>query len=191
MACSAGEPLAYTAAIETISVGIGDEGRGADIVSFSYVADQPAADRPVLFVFNGGPISPSLWLHMGAVGPVRVALPDDLSISASGAKLVPNAYSPLNVADIVLFDPASTGYSRVRDGVAPSVYYSVEADGEQCADFTEAWLAAHGRTGSPVFILGESYGTIRAAETAGQLAERGPDHARRWRFPHGTGRQHH
>jgi len=172
-----GEELAYTAALETIPVQIGVEGRGADIVSFSYVAEDAAGDRPVLFVFNGGPISASLWLHVGAVGPYRVSLPDDLSLSATGAALVPNAYSPLNVADIVFFDPASTGYSRVRDGVDPSIYASVEADGEQCADFIEAWLAAHGRAGSPVFILGESYGTIRAAEVAGQLAERGADRA--------------
>jgi carboxypeptidase C (cathepsin A) len=172
-----GQTIAYTAAIETTPVEIGVEGKGADIVSFSYVAEQSTGDRPVLFVFNGGPIAASLWLHMGAIGPYRVSLPDDLSKSATGATLIPNTYSPLNVADIVLFDPASTGYSRVRDGVDPSVYYSVEADGEQCADFIEAWLAVHDRTGSPVFILGESYGTIRAAEAAGQLAERGPEHA--------------
>tara|TARA_R110001592_G_scaffold42521_3_gene138059 strand:- start:8695 stop:10227 length:1533 start_codon:yes stop_codon:yes gene_type:complete len=172
-----GETLAYTAAIETLPIEIGVEGRGADIVSFSYVADQPSADRPVLFVFNGGPIAASLWLHIGAIGPYRVSLPDDLTEPAKGMQLVPNDYSPLNVADVVFFDPASTGYSRVRAGIDPSVYYSVDADGEQCANFIEAWLAVHGRTGSPVFILGESYGTIRAAEVAGQLAERGADHA--------------
>ncbi|MEH6488946.1 S10 family peptidase [Hyphomonas oceanitis] len=172
-----GETVAYTAAIESTPVEIGIDGKGADIVSFSYVAQQATDDRPVLFVFNGGPIAASLWLHIGAVGPYRVSLPDDISQSETAATLIPNTDSPLNVADIVLFDPASTGYSRVRDGVDPSVYYSVEADGAQCADFIEAWLAAHGRTGSPVFILGESYGTIRAAEAAGQLAERGPEHA--------------
>ena len=172
-----GETVAYTAAIEVTPVEIGVNGKGADIVSFSYVAQYPTDNRPVLFVFNGGPISASLWLHIGAVGPYRVSLPDDLSKSKAAATLILNTYSPLNVADIVLFDPASTGFSRVREGVDPSVYYSVEADAAQCADFIEAWLAAHGRTGAPVFILGESYGTIRAVEAAGQLAERGPDHA--------------
>ncbi len=172
-----GQTIAYTAALDSTPVDIGVEDKGADIVSFSYIADDAAADRPVLFVFNGGPIAASLWLHIGAVGPYRLSLPDDLSAPASAATLVQNPYSPLDVADVVFFDPASTGYSRVRKGVDPSVYYSVEADGAQCADFIEAWLAQHGRNDAPVFILGESYGTIRAAEVAGQLAERGPDHA--------------
>lgn len=172
-----GETVSYRAALETTTIEADVPGKGADIVSFSYVADKAAAERPVLFVFNGGPITASLWLHVGAIGPYRLSLPDDLSAPPSEAKLVPNAYSPLNVADIVFFDPASTGYSRVREGVDPSVYFSVKADGAECADFIEAWLRNHGRTGAPVFILGESYGTIRAAEVAGQLAERGPDHA--------------
>ena len=168
-----GQEISYTARLETLSIQSGVEGRGADISTFSYVADgDPSSDRPVLFAFNGGPIAASIWLHMGALGPYRVHVPDDLSAPASEAGLVPNDYSPLDVADIVFFDPATTGFSTVHDGVDPQVYYTVEDDAGQLADFIEAWLVRHDRVGSPIFLLGESYGTMRAAVTAGQLAER-------------------
>jgi carboxypeptidase C (cathepsin A) len=172
-----GKSVAFTALLETTQIQNDVPGKGVDIVSFSYVAEGSGSERPVLFVFNGGPITASLWLHIGAVGPYRVALPDDVSAPASDASLVSNPYAPLDVADIVFFDPASTGYSRVHEGVDRTEYFTVQADAEQCADFIDAWLAKHERTGSPVFILGESYGTIRAAELAGQLAERGPEYA--------------
>ncbi|ASG24841.1 peptidase S10 [Nitrospirillum viridazoti CBAmc] len=130
-----------------------------------------AAKRPVTFVFNGGPITASLWLHLGVMGPKRVAVPDDLKADPATFTLVDNPYSPLDATDLVFIDPASTGFSRVAEGVDPKSYFSVKADGQEVTAFIQAWLAQHHREGSPVYLLGESYGTMRAAEVAGQLAE--------------------
>jgi carboxypeptidase C (cathepsin A) len=146
-----GKPVSYTAQIERIAVQSGVQNRGADIVSVSYTANLPesASARPVLFVFNGGPISASLYLHIGAVGPVRLAVPDDLAADPAAFELVPNPYSPLDAADLVFFDPASTGLSRVGDGVDPAVYASVQEDAAQFVAFAEAWLDRHGRRKRP------------------------------------------
>ncbi|MFN3311999.1 MAG: S10 family peptidase [Hyphomonas sp.] len=168
-----GETVNYTAAIERIRIAPGGDLPPAELVTISYVAetDSPPAERPVLFVFNGGPISASLWLHIGAVGPQRVHAPDDLDAPLEEFSLVANGHSPLDAADLVFFDPASTGFSRVEEGEDASKYFSVRTDAAQFVAFAEAWLSKHDRTGAPVFILGESYGTHRAAEAAGQIAE--------------------
>lgn len=165
----------YVAALEWFDISVGNDRPDVRLAAVSYTAGPSGseAERPVLFAFNGGPISPSLWLHMGALGPKRVSAPDDLSAPASAFTTVDNPAAPLDVADIVFFDPASTGFSHVVGGGDPRAYYSVEADAAQFVAFVEAWLARHGRENSPVFILGESYGTMRAAEAAGQLTEAG------------------
>lgn len=167
-----GHRLKYTATIEDTDVPDAQGKPGARIVSFAYTADgADPAKRPVLFLFNGGPISASIWVHVGGFGPKRVAFPNDVKADPSTFRLVDNAYSPLDVADLVFIDPASTGFSRVLPGHKPEDYYSVKADGQQVAAFVRAWLTKHGRLGSPLYMLGESYGTNRAAEVAGQLAE--------------------
>lgn len=175
-----GKRVTYTATVSAVEVKDADGNPGASIVSTSYVADRPAgeageaAERPVMFVFNGGPIAPSVYLHMGAFGPKRVAFADDLAVDPNTATLVDNPYSILDVADLVYFDPAGTGFSRTLPGKPLEDYFSVQADAQQTAAFIVAWLEANGRTGSPVYIFGESYGTNRAAETAGQLARLEP-----------------
>ena len=168
-----GKPVRFTATVEGMDVPDAKDNPGAYLVSFAYLEDGAAnpSSRPVMFVFNGGPITASLWLHIGVMGPKRVAMPDDLRASPESFKLVDNPYSPLDAADLVFIDPASTGYSRVAPGVAPSGYFSVVADGQQVAAFISKWLTLHHRLDSPVYLLGESYGTVRAAEVAGQLAE--------------------
>lgn len=166
-----GAPLRYTATVEGLDVAVGQS--RARIVSFAYTRDgADPATRPVIFLFNGGPISPSLYAQMG-LGPKRAAFPDDLNAPQSSYRLVDNAYSPLDAADLVFFDPAQTGFSRVELGTDPKVFYSVKGDAEELAAFVRAWMTAHGRSG-PVYLFGESYGTNRAAETAGVLAE-GPE----------------
>ncbi len=165
-----GRKLSYTAMVETIDVI--DSGGGARLVDFAYLADSTApAARPVIFLFNGGPIVPSTLLHLGAFGPMRVAFPDDVGADSPAFKLIDNGYSPLDAADLVFIDPASTGYSRVISGTDPKSYHSVAADGRQVAGLISRWLDLHGRRGSPIYLLGESYGTIRAAEVARQLSE--------------------
>ena len=124
-----------------------------------------------MFAFNGGPIVASQWLHIGILGPKRVDVPDDLAADPSTFKLVDNALSPLDATDIVMLDPASTGYSRVLAGTDAKSYFSVTADGQQITALIAAWLARYQRLSSPIYILGESYGTMRAVEVAGQLAE--------------------
>lgn len=170
-----GAEIDYTATVENIRIAPEGDLPAADLVSISYIAgsDDAPGERPVLFIFNGGPISASLWLHIGALGPQRVSAPEDLSAPLEDYALVANPHSPLDAADLVLFDPASTGFSRVTEGGDASKYFSVRTDAAQFVAFAEAWLQKHGREGAPVFILGESYGTHRAAEAAGQIAEAG------------------
>jgi hypothetical protein len=135
------------------------------------------ATRPVLFAFNGGPIVASAYVHVGGLGPRRAAFPDDIAADPAKVTLADNPASPLDAADLVFVDPASTGFSTVAPGTDPHAFWSVRADAAQVAAFIRAWLAAHGRTGAPVYVLGESYGTNRACEIARQLAQ-GPIHCR-------------
>ena len=166
-----GKKVAYTATVEATVVPNAAGKPAARIVSTAYTADGvDRATRPVLFVCNGGPISPSHPLHMLALGPRRLAIPPDLKADSSAFRVVDNGYTVLDVADLVFFDPASTGWSRVLDGVRPEEYYTVDADAQQMAAFVARWLEENGRTASPVYLLGESYATIRVPETAKQLA---------------------
>lgn len=170
-----GKRVRYSALVEAIDVPDASGKPAARLVSFSYVAkDQgKAADsRPVLFLFNGGPITPSIWLHMGSVGPKRIAFPDDLSADPSSYTLIDNAYSLLDVADLVFIDPASTGFSHTLPGTKPEAYFSVESDAQQVSAFIVEWLTRHNRMQSPKYMLGESYGTNRAAVVTSQLAAR-------------------
>ncbi len=169
-----GKALSYTATVEGLDVAAPDGVGGAHVVSFAYTADRIAngSGRPILFLFNGGPITSSLWIHIGGLGPKRIAFPDDVKADPATFKLVDNTHSPLDVADLVFVDPASTGFSYILPGTRPDIYQSVAGDGQQFAAFIEVWLKKHGRTSSPIYIAGESYGTIRAPEIVRQLAER-------------------
>ena len=169
-----GAQIAYVASVESVPVADADGGAAANIVATTYTAEVDAAQRakrPVIFIFNGGPISPSVYLHMLALGPRRLAAPDDISADPAGFKVVDNSYSPLDVADLVFYDPAGTGYSRVQNGTRPEQYFSVDADARQMTEFIEAWSRRHGRTDSPKYLFGESYGTLRAAVVAQQLSQ--------------------
>jgi carboxypeptidase C (cathepsin A) len=166
-----GKHTTYEAVVEAIDVN-GPDGRpGARLVTISYIAQNAdnRANRPVLFAFNGGPISASYVLHMGMLGPKRVAIPDDISADPSTFKIVDNRYTVLDVADIVFFDPASTGFSRTVPGVDPKSYFSVNADGQETAQLIIEWSRLHHRMDSPKYVLGESYGTMRAASVANQI----------------------
>ena len=166
-----GKAVAYQASVEPVVVNDASGKPAARVVGISYVASDAGdpTNRPVLFAFNGGPISPSNVVHMGLLGPKRVAIPDDLTADPSAFRLVDNPYTVLDVADIVLIDPASTGFSRVMKGADPKSYFSVHADAQQVAQFIVEWSKKHGRLASPKYVLGESYGTMRAAAVANQL----------------------
>lgn len=168
-----GKRIAYTATVGSTDVPAPDGKGGARVVSIAYTADAKpaaAARRPVIFLFNGGPIAASYLVHIGGFGPRRLALPADLAADPAQARMVDNADSPLDVADLVFVDPATTGYSRTLPGTTPGIYASNVGDGQQIAGFVARWLADHGRLDAPVYLFGESYGTMRAAEVAKQLA---------------------
>jgi carboxypeptidase C (cathepsin A) len=166
-----GKRVAYTATVDETVVPNAAGRPAARIGSTAYTAaGADPATRPVLFVCNGGPIAPSWLLHMLALGPRRLAIPADLKADTSAFRVVDNTYTVLDVADIVFFDPASTGWSRVLEGVRPEEYYTVDADAQQMAAFVDRWSREHGRAASPKFLLGESYATIRVPEAARQLS---------------------
>ncbi|MCH2179028.1 MAG: hypothetical protein MK106_09510 [Mariniblastus sp.] len=135
------------------------------IFSFTYLrTDVENQDRPVLFIFNGGPGSASLWLHLGALGPKKLVL--DREVNPSNIppfELDNNENSPLDVADLVFIDPIGTGFSRPINGTDPKIFWGVDEDADSIAQFIELWLTEYGRWNSPKFVLGESYGSTRAA----------------------------
>lgn len=143
----------------------------ASIFSFSYLAnaESPAA-RPVMFIFNGGPGSASLWLHMGALGPRRIAPPPDAAPAPPPGTIVDNTHCLLDLVDLVFIDPSGTGYSRMLGEAKPEEAWGLEQDAELVSTFIKAWLTEHRRWASPRFLCGESYGTTRAVAVAGKLS---------------------
>ncbi|MFN3514816.1 MAG: S10 family peptidase [Phenylobacterium sp.] len=160
-----GQRIAYTAiAGETYLYNRAGEPIGS-IFSFTYLKDGPRdPHRPVLFVFNGGPGSASLWLHMGVVGPRRVVL--DREVNPSNVPpfgVADNPHSLLDAADLVFIDPVGTGWSKPIGKGVPADFWGVDEDADSVAQFIELWLTEHGRWNAPKYVMGESYGSIRAA----------------------------
>jgi carboxypeptidase C (cathepsin A) len=151
----AGEP---TAAIFSVAYTRTDGGDGAE--------------RPLTFVFNGGPGSSSAWLHLGLVGPRRVDVPDGPTAPAAPYRLVDNDASLLDVSDLVLVDPVSTGYSRPAAGQDPKQFHGFQEDLDSVGEFIRLHTTRAGRWRSPKLLVGESYGTTRAAGLAHHLQER-------------------
>ncbi len=130
------------------------------------------AGRPLTFSFNGGPGSSSVWLHLGVLGPRRVLMADDGQALPPPYRLVENAHTLLDVTDLVFIDPVSTGYSRPVEGEKAKEFHSFKRDIESVGDFIRLYTTRYGRWTSPKFLIGESYGTTRAAGLAGYLQER-------------------
>lgn len=177
-----GSSISYTASAGWMVLRKNDK-PAAEVFSVSYIAGEPG-DRPVTFVFNGGPGASSAYLHMGTVGPRRVGFPVDGSIPAMPVELVENEASWLGFTDIVFIDPVGTGFSRVieqnatgddknkdGDSADPKEYFGIKRDLEAMAEFMSKWLSQHKRWGSPVFIAGESYGGFRVGKLVRQLQE--------------------
>lgn len=134
-----------------------------------------SAGRPVLFLFNGGPGAASAYLNMGAFGPMRARVPQDPAAPLPAAATVaPNPATLLDIADLVFLDPPGTGFSAIADDADRNFYQSVKGDADAVAQLAQAWLAAHGRSDAPLYILGESYGTIRAVAMVEALRQRAP-----------------
>lgn len=156
-----------------------DEGKAvATIYSYAYFRSdvEDPAKRPVLFAYNGGPGSASLWLHLGLVGPRRVKLNDELNLSTVPPfELEDNPNCLLDICDIVVVDMVGTGLGRLFDPEAKDQFYSSDADIRQLAMFVDGWLTRYERRNSPVLLAGESYGTGRSALLAAELLGGGPE----------------
>jgi len=125
--------------------------------------------RPLCFAFNGGPGSASVWLHLGALGPKRVAIHDDGTMPAAPYAVQDNPLTWLEHFDLVFIDPPHTGYSIALNDEARKKLFSVDGDAEGLAEVVRLWLARHRRFGSPLYLAGESYGTTRGAAIADRL----------------------
>jgi carboxypeptidase C (cathepsin A) len=128
--------------------------------------------RPITFLFNGGPGAASVWLHLGAVGPRRIDIPDDGTAPTAPYKVVENPYSWLPATDLVFVDPVNTGYSRAATPEQAKEFLGVKEDISGMGEFIRLFLTKNERWGSPVFLAGESYGTTRASALSNYLQER-------------------
>jgi carboxypeptidase C (cathepsin A) len=165
-----GKSISYTATASETYLKDKDGKPKASIFSVSYVKDGKDPNRPVTFLFNGGPGSGSLWLHMGAFGPKRVAIPSNgTDDGAPPYPIVDNPDSLLDATDIVFIDPVGTGFSHALGKTEAKEYWGVTPDAKSVAEFIRIWLNENGRWNSPKFLGGESYGTTRSAAVAHEL----------------------
>lgn len=130
------------------------------------------SNRPVSFCFNGGPGSSSVWLHMGMLGPRFIKFPADASPLKPPFKHEPNPYSLLDITDLVFIDPVSTGFSRPAKGEEKSQFHGYYEDLRSVGQFIHDYTTRFKRWGSAKYLIGESYGGLRAAGLAGQLRNR-------------------
>lgn len=168
-----GKAIAFTATAGTLPL-LDDAGKAtAHVFYIAYTKNgENPADRPVTFTFNGGPGSSSVWLHVGAFGPKRVALdPEGLPLPPP-TKLVDNDLSLLDLTDLVFIDPVSTGFSRAAAGQDPKKFHGVQEDLQAVGEFVRLYVTRQKRWGSPKFLAGESYGTTRASALVGLMQDR-------------------
>jgi carboxypeptidase C (cathepsin A) len=169
-----GKLLRYTATTGRLPIKRGDGKIEAEMFFVAYTLDgQEAAKRPLTFCFNGGPGSATVWLHMGAVGPKQVVLEANGFMPPPPYTIADNPNTLLDRSDLVFVDAISTGFSRAANAEAIKKFLGVKGDIEAFGEFVRLYITRYERWPSPLFILGESYGTTRAAGIAGFLANRG------------------
>ncbi|MGC9348821.1 MAG: S10 family peptidase [Anaerolineae bacterium] len=170
-----GREIAYTAKAGTLVLKDDEEENPkASMFYVAYTRDdvEDTAQRPITFSFNGGPGSSSVWLHLGVLGPRRVLQDDMGGALVPPFKLVNNDCSLLDVTDLVFIDPVSTGYSRAVPGEEPKQFHGVEQDIESVGEFIRLYTSRSQRWASPKFLIGESYGTTRAAGLSSHLQQK-------------------
>ncbi|MHA2337956.1 MAG: S10 family peptidase [Candidatus Hodarchaeales archaeon] len=143
----------------------------ASIFFIAYVKDgvDDQSKRPITFSFNGGPGSSSVWLHLGVLGPKRVIVEENEQPVSPPYKLIKNDYSLLDVTDLIFIDPVSTGYSRAVPGEKSEQFHEFKKDIEIVGDFIRLYTTRYNRWSSPKYLIGESYGTTRAAGLSDHL----------------------
>jgi carboxypeptidase C (cathepsin A) len=134
-----------------------------------FKAGSKAESRPITFLFNGGPGSSTVWLHMGAFGPKRVVTADDTHTPAAPYQVVNNDESLLDASDLVFIDAPGTGFSRIAGKDKEKAFYGVDPDAYAFAEFITEFLSRYGRWNSPKYLFGESYGTTRSAVLVNEL----------------------
>jgi len=167
--------LSYTATTGMLPLKdeFGETEAGIFYVAYSKDGLKEPRDRPLMFSFNGGPGSSSVWLHLGAVGPKRVTLESDGNLPAPPFELVDNPETWLEHCDLVFIDPVGTGYSRPAKKEDAKKFWGLQGDLDSITEFIRLYLTRANRWASPLYLVGESYGTMRAAGLSSRLINSG------------------
>ena len=169
-----GHSVTYTATAGNLVIKNDKDEPAATIFYVAYTEDGASSDRrPVSFVYNGGPGSSSIWLHMGAFGPMRVVTSNDAPTPPPPYDLVPNDKSLLDKSDLVFIDAVSTGFSAPVGKAEGKDFWGVDEDVDAFGRFIQRYISVNGRWNSPKFLLGESYGTTRSANLVDWLQNKG------------------
>lgn len=170
-----GRRYAYTASAGTLTIRDIEGKPTASMFYTAYTLDgvKPGTKRPVTFLYNGGPGSPSFWLRMGSFAPIRLRTTNPEFIRPAPYDVGPNPDSLLDKTDLVFLDAIGTGYSRPLGDMKPAQFYGVDEDVDAFAKGIIRYVTKYGRWMSPKFLLGESYGTLRSGALAYQLQDRG------------------
>jgi len=168
-----GKAIRYQATAGTLPLKEEDGKVTANVFFVAYTKmEEKPEKRPITFTFNGGPGSSSVWLHMGAFGPMRVAMTEEGDPLPPPVRLVENDLSILDLTDLVFIDPVTTGFSRPAAGTEAKRFHGVEQDIQSVGEFIRLYTTRYQRWGSPKFVAGESYGTTRASALSGYLQDR-------------------
>jgi carboxypeptidase C (cathepsin A) len=169
-----GKALKYSAAAGRLPIKRGDGKIEAEMFFVAYTLDgQEVSKRPLTFAFNGGPGSASIWLHMGALGPRRVVLNPEGFLPPAPYGVEDNPYTLLDKSDLVLVDAIGTGFSRAENTETAKKFWGLKGDITAFGEFIRMYITRYERWSSPLFLLGESYGTTRSAGIAGDLSQQG------------------
>ncbi|OFW11519.1 MAG: hypothetical protein A3H96_00905 [Acidobacteria bacterium RIFCSPLOWO2_02_FULL_67_36] len=168
-----GREIKYTATTGTVPIRLEDGKVAARMFFVAYMKDgEDVKNRPVSFLYNGGPGSASVWLHMGSFAPRHVKMAGEGFQPAPPYELVDNPNSLIDVSDLVFVDAIDTGFSRVVAGVENAQFHGQEGDIRAFGLFIKEYLTAYSRWPSPKYLIGESYGTIRSAGLSQELQSR-------------------
>jgi carboxypeptidase C (cathepsin A) len=166
--------ISYTVTPGTLTIRDANGTAVASMFYVAYVVDRNAGEvRPLTFAFNGGPGSSTMWLHLSGLGPFRVDVPSDQSLPPAPYRIVSSDTSILDTTDLVFLDAMGTGLSRPLGKAKASDFWTVDADIDSFAKAVRRYLELNNRWNSPKFLMGESYGALRAAGLAHVLQEQG------------------